>query len=47
MSRPLVRDQRTALTLGLALTLAGVWMLRDAYEHRGKPRPLWLAFVPG
>lgn len=45
--RPLVRNQRQALVLGLVLTLAGVWMLREAYEHRGKPRPLWLLFIPG
>lgn len=47
MGRPMIRDQRTALMLGLALTLAGVFVLRDAYEHRGTPRPLWLSFIPG
>lgn len=48
MPRPqLVRDQRTALALGIGLSLAGMWMLREAYEHRGKPRPFLLSFLPG
>ena len=45
--RPWIKDQRTALVLGLTLSLGGLFVLRDAFEHRGAPRPLWLSFVPG
>jgi hypothetical protein len=38
--RPLVRDRDTALYLGLGLWIAGAVLLWDAWEHRGKRRPL-------
>lgn len=44
---PWIKDQRTALLLGLSLSLGGLFVLRDAYEHRNQPRPAWLSFVPG
>lgn len=44
--RPLVRDRRTALMLGVAAYVAGFVLLYDAYEHRGKGRPLWTKFLP-
>lgn len=39
MPRPLVRDRQLALYGGLAMTLGGALLLRDAWEHRGKDRP--------
>lgn len=39
MGRPLVKDRQLALYGGLALTLAGALLLRDAWEARGQPRP--------
>lgn len=48
MSRkPWIRNRGTALWLGYALCVGGVFVLRDAYEARNKPRPLWSMFVPG
>jgi hypothetical protein len=39
MRRPWIRDRELALYGGLALTIAGVLVLRDAFEDRGRPRP--------
>jgi hypothetical protein len=40
MSRPaLLRDRHVELAAGIALFIAGAWMIRDAYEGRGKKRP--------
>ena len=47
MSRVYFRDRRTALLVGYGLGLAAILVLRDAYEHRGKPRPFWSTFMPG
>jgi hypothetical protein len=47
VTRPWIRDRRTALVLGYGLSLLGVFVLRDAYEHRNKARPLWSTFIPG
>lgn len=44
--RPLVRDRQLALYGGLAMTLAGALLLRDAWERRGKERP-WIMRVVG
>lgn len=41
-----IKNQDTALYAGLALTLAGAWMLREAFEDRGRPRP-WLFKILG
>jgi hypothetical protein len=40
MSRPRVlRDRGVELGLGVALFVAGAWLIREAYEGRGKKRP--------
>lgn len=40
MSRPaLIRDRSVELSLGIVLFVAGAWLIRDAYEGRGKKRP--------
>lgn len=44
--KPLVRDRQVALYGGLALTLAGALLLRDAWEHRGVDRP-WVMRIIG
>lgn len=43
----LVRDQKTAVMLGIGLYLAGSLILWDAYEHRNAGRPFALRFLPG
>lgn len=45
MTRPLVRDRQLALYGGLALTLAGALLLRDAWETRGEKRPWAMRLV--
>lgn len=37
--RPWIRDQQLALYAGIAMTLAGALLLRDAFEDRGASRP--------
>lgn len=44
--RPLVKDRNVALYGGLALTLGGALLLRDAWERRGVQRP-WVMRVLG
>jgi hypothetical protein len=44
---PKVRDQRTAVLLGAASLALGAWLIYDAYDARGKPRPFALHFLPG
>lgn len=39
MKRPLIRNQRTAIVLGIGLFLLGSWFLYDAFERRGKDTP--------
>lgn len=40
MSRPaLIRDRHVEIGLGVALFIAGAWLVHDAYENRGKKRP--------
>lgn len=47
MARPsLLRDRSTELTLGVALFLASAWLIYDAYEGRGRPRPFVARFLP-
>lgn len=47
MRRPWIRDQRAAIWLGLALFVAAVIVLWDAYERRGARTPLLLRpFLP-
>jgi hypothetical protein len=38
--RPAVlEDRQLELGVGVVLFLAGAWMIRDAYEGRGRKRP--------
>jgi hypothetical protein len=46
MSKPVIRDHRTAQLAGVALLSAGAYLLYDAYEARGIGRPFWLRFLP-
>ena len=40
-----IRDQRTAVLIGVALTAAGGWVLYDAYEGRGRSRPFLMRWL--
>jgi hypothetical protein len=42
LRKPLIRDQRTCLVLGLVLFVLGAKLLHDAYEGRGRSAPLLL-----
>lgn len=39
MKRPLIRDKRTSIAVGTALTLLGFVLLYDAWEGRGGRKP--------
>lgn len=39
MTRPVVRDRDLALWGGWGALLLGAFLLRDAYERRGRKRP--------
>lgn len=43
----LIPDQRTEKWAGLALTVAGAYLLWEAYEGRGKRRPFGLRLFGG
>lgn len=46
MARPvLIRDQETAVIVGLGLTLLGAYVLWDAFEGRGRSRPFAMRAV--
>lgn len=45
-TRPRIADRRVAVLVGVALVLAGAWFLTDAYERRGRPRPLVMRALP-
>ncbi|MBN9327733.1 hypothetical protein [Cellulomonas sp. 73-145] len=45
MARPVVTDRRTALVAGLLCVVAGSWLLSQAFEARGRSRPLWARIV--
>lgn len=45
MKRPLIKDKRTAVIVGSALTLLGFVILYDAWEGRGGKRPFLLGVV--
>lgn len=34
-----IRDRHTELVVGVALFIAGAWLIHDAYENRGHKRP--------
>jgi hypothetical protein len=38
-TRSLFKNQRQAVLVGFALWGAGLWVLYDAYERSGRPRP--------
>lgn len=40
-------DRRTCLVGGIALVVAGSWLLHAAYEGSGKSRPWGLKLLPG
>lgn len=47
MSRPkALRDRTTELVLGYILLTVATWMIYDAYEGRGKPRPFIAHLLP-
>ena len=47
MRKPWIADQRTAVFVGLALFVAAVVVLYDAYERRGRRTPILLRpFLP-
>ena len=39
MKKPLVRNQKLAVVLGVAGFLLGSWFLYDAWERRGQSTP--------
>lgn len=39
-------DARTLALAGYGTVLAGVWLLHQAYEKRGRSRPWWAHLVP-
>jgi hypothetical protein len=43
--RPLIANQHADIALGVALTLAGSFLLWDAYGRRGKRKPLALRAI--
>jgi hypothetical protein len=45
--RSLIPDDRTAVVVGVGLTVAGAWVLYEAHEKRGKHRPFWLRLFGG
>lgn len=47
MSRPMIRDARTAKLLGVACIVAGSFLLYDAYEARGRSKPWAAKLLPG
>lgn len=47
MARPIVADRRWALIGGLIGVLGGSWLLYQAYDARGRSRPLAMRMLPG
>jgi hypothetical protein len=47
VTRPkLLRDRSTELGLGVVAFLVSAWLIYDAYEGRGRPRPFAARFLP-
>lgn len=44
--RVVVADQRVALIGGALAITAGAFLLRQAFEARGRARPLWARLLP-
>lgn len=47
MTRPVVANRHLALAAGIAMVVAGAFLLTDAYERRGRRRPFVMRFLPG
>lgn len=47
MTRPMIGDRHVALAAGVALVVAGAFLITDAYERRGRTRPFLMRFLPG
>jgi hypothetical protein len=45
--KPMVKDRRVALWGGVAAIFLGSFLLYDAYECRGRPRPFAARLLPG
>jgi hypothetical protein len=45
--KPWIRNQKTAVLVGVTLTIAGSLAIWDAHERRGRQRPFALKFLPG
>lgn len=42
-----IADRQKEIFAGVALVVAGSWLLYDAYERRGKQRPFATRLLPG
>ena len=40
-------SRKNAAIAGVVLVIGGAWLLHQAYEGQGKPRPFALRFLPG
>jgi len=40
-----IRDRNAELVLGIASFVLGAWLIRDAYEGRGRKRPFAASLV--
>lgn len=45
MRQPWIKDQTTAIVLGILLFAAGVLVLYDAWERRGARTPIFLRWA--
>ena len=43
--RPVFKSQGLAVACGVASLAFAAWCFRDAYEHRGKNRPLIVSWI--
>lgn len=46
MSARLIKDPSTEVVLGLATFVLAAYLVYDAYEGRGRPRPFLARFLP-
>ena len=40
-------SRQQKITAGASLVVLGAWLLHEAYEGSGRPRPFALRFLPG
>jgi uncharacterized membrane protein HdeD (DUF308 family) len=45
--KPIFQSSQTSLILGIGASIAGVWLIYDAFDGRGKDRPFWVSLFPG